>query len=159
MFAGVQLGKVHPVVRSQQARRDERRTGVSLITVFRTDIAEHAAIGMLRRDMRFDPLDTLSGLAGFYGFGVRQVVEGAAGVGLDVGKGFVLAGHVVQDPGEQRVLVDVRKVAGMIDMLVGQHAQAIPAWRPSATGMRRCSHCDGSSAPKGPFSAKRFRWR
>ena len=76
---------------------------------------------MIRRKPLFQKGNSGGSFARFGRFGGGQVVDAAPRMGFDIGQRLVLAGHVIQRIGQKCVLLDIGKVPGMEEVLVGQH--------------------------------------
>ncbi len=55
-----------------------------------------------------------------------EVVEGAGGVGFQVGEGAGFRGQAGQEFGQHDVLVQVGGVPGVVGVLVGEHGRSAP---------------------------------
>jgi hypothetical protein len=80
---------------------------------------------MINIKRRLDPRNAQGGLACLGGLGAAQIVQPTPGMGFDIGERFVLARQVVQHPAQQRVLLDIGQVPGVIAVLIGKHRLAL----------------------------------
>jgi hypothetical protein len=69
------------------------------------------------------PPDARRRLARLQRLGRVETVETPAGMRLDIGERLVLGREVFQHRRQKRVLLDVGRVSGVVDVLVGQHAR------------------------------------
>ena len=123
VFLRVQLGEVHHVAGAQRKRGDQRRAGVGGRAVQGAGLREAAGIGVIggKPAPRLGPQDAAGGLAGLARLGGVERIEAAPGVGFEVAERLVLARQVIEHHRQQRVLVHVGEVSGMVKVLVGKH--------------------------------------
>ena len=119
----VQLGQMRAVARPQQRPRHQRRAGIGVRPMRRPDRlkrrAQRVAVGQPALGQRAG--DPGRGLARASRLGGAEVIEATPGVGLEVAQRLGFLGHPRQRHGQQRVLVHVGQVSGVIGVLIGQH--------------------------------------
>ena len=126
MLCGMQFGQMQPVLRAQHGAGNQRRAGVAVRAVGRTDAGKCGAVGVVICKEPGGAGDTTRGLTGAGCSLAAQVIERASGVGLNVAERFVLGRQIGQNPGQKPVLVHVREIARVIHMLVAEHPPDMP---------------------------------
>ena len=87
----------------------------------RAGLGQAAAKRVIGGKARLKPRHALRRLAGFQRRGIIQIIEPAPGVGLDIAEGLILLAQIGQHPGQGRVLVDIRRIARVIMVLIAEH--------------------------------------
>ncbi len=71
---------------------------------------------------RLQPPNALRRLAGFQRRRIAQIIEPPPGMGLDIAERLVLLREIVKHPRQACVLVNIRRIARVIMVLITEHA-------------------------------------